>query len=149
MSLCFQVCKAVCFCLASCVLANFLAKMAQPVGLVPYNGKNDFAIWKQKMKCVLIQQKVFKVVDGTLPEDTTQDKIDEMNDLARATIVLNLSDSVIRKVDHEESAAEMWKLLDTLYTETSMSSRMYLLEKLFKFKLDCNAPLFRTLIFVT
>ena len=81
--------------------------MAQPVGLVLYNGKNDFAIWKQKMKCVLIQQKVFKVVDGTLPEDTTQDKIDEMNDLARATIVLNLSDSVIRKVDHEESAVEM------------------------------------------
>ncbi|XP_047943470.1 receptor-like protein 40 [Salvia hispanica] len=40
------------------------------------------------------------------------------------------------KVDHEESAAEMWKLLDTLYTETSMSSRIYLLEKLIKFKLD-------------
>ena len=54
MSLCFLVYKAVCFCLAFCVLANFLAKMAQPVGLVPYNGKNDFAIWKQKMKCVLI-----------------------------------------------------------------------------------------------
>ena len=136
MSLCSQVCKAVCFCLASCVLANFLVKMAQPVGVVPYNGKNDFAIWKQKMKCVLIQQKVFKVVDGTLPDGTAQDKIDEMNELARATIVLNLSDSVIRKVDHEESAADMWKLLDTLYTETSMSSRMYLLEKLFKFKLD-------------
>ena len=37
-----------------------------------------------------------------------------------------------------ESASEMWTKLDTLFTETSMSSRMYLLEKLFKFKFDLS-----------
>ncbi|XP_042056455.1 uncharacterized protein LOC121801050 [Salvia splendens] len=91
-----------------------------------------------KLKCILIQQKVFKAVDGSLPDDTPQEKLDEMNELARAAIVLNLSDFVIRKIDHIESASEMWKHLDTLFTETSMSSRMHLLENLFKFKLDLS-----------
>ena len=60
-----------------------------------------------------------------------------MNELARSTVILNLSDFVIKKVGSIESASEMWTMLDTLFTETSMSSRIYL-EKLFKFKLGLS-----------
>ncbi|XP_042030009.1 uncharacterized protein LOC121776931 [Salvia splendens] len=97
MSLCLIACKIVCSYLAPCVLVKIASKMAQPV---------------------------FKSVDGSLPDDVSQEKLDEMNELARATIILNLSDSVIRKVDHIESASEMWKHIDTLFTETSMSSKI-------------------------
>ncbi|XP_042051286.1 uncharacterized protein LOC121796519 [Salvia splendens] len=75
-------------------------------------------------------------MEGTIPDIEFAKKVAEMNELARSTIILNLSDSVIRKVDSIESASQMWTKLDTLFTETSMPSRMYLLEKLFKFKLD-------------
>ena len=80
--------------------------------------------------------KIFKAVENTIPETGSREKKAEMNELTRLTIILNLSDSVIRKVGNIDFASELWNTLETLYTETSMSSRMSLLEKLFKFKLD-------------
>ena len=109
-----------------------------PFGLIPFNGKNDFNIWKQKLKCVLIQQKVFKAIDEKFSDSDDDAKKAEMNELACSTILLSLSDSVIRKVGVIDNAKDMWDKLDELYTETSMSNRMYLLEKLFKFKLDLS-----------
>ncbi|KAH6770991.1 hypothetical protein C2S52_015794 [Perilla frutescens var. hirtella] len=61
-----------------------------------------------------------------------------MNELACSTIMLNLSDSVIRKMGELSSAKELWDKLEETYTETSFASRMYLLEKLFKFKFDMS-----------
>ncbi|XP_047943402.1 receptor like protein 27-like [Salvia hispanica] len=65
-----------------------------------------------KMKCVLIRQKVFNSVEGNVPDSEPEDKAAEMNELARSTIILNFSDSVIRKVGTIESAFELWEKLD-------------------------------------
>ena len=69
--------------------------MTQPVGIILFNGKNDFVMWKQKIKCVLIQLKIFKAVEGTISPTESAQKVAEMNELASSTIILNLSDSVI------------------------------------------------------
>ena len=127
--------------LLCCVLVSpwFFFNMANlPFGLTPFIGKGDFSIWKQKLKCVLIQQKVYKAVDLSYSDTDTDATRAEMNELACSTIVLSLSDSVIRKVGVIDSAKDLWDKLDDLYTETSLSNRMYLLEKLFKFKLDMS-----------
>ncbi|CAH9067875.1 unnamed protein product [Cuscuta epithymum] len=109
---------------------------ANQYGMLPFNGKTDFDIWKQKIKCVLIQQKVFRAVTGIFLESEDKAKQIEMNETACSTIYLNLSDSVLRKVGILESAKELWEKLDSLYTDTSLPGKLFLLEKFFRFRLD-------------
>ncbi|CAH9145357.1 unnamed protein product, partial [Cuscuta epithymum] len=96
-------------------------------GMAPFNGKSDFSIWKQKIKCILIQQKCFKAVGETYLISDTEEKRAEMNENACSVIYLNLSDSVIRKVGILESAKILWNKLNELYTETSLPNRIFLL----------------------
>ncbi|KAL0298095.1 UNVERIFIED_CONTAM: hypothetical protein Sangu_3161700 [Sesamum angustifolium] len=72
------------------------------------------------MKGILIQQKVFKAIDGKYADTVSDDKKLENDEYAYSSIFLNLSDSVIRKVGKQESAKELWNKLEELYTETSL-----------------------------
>ncbi|CAH9139773.1 unnamed protein product [Cuscuta epithymum] len=107
-------------------------------GMAPFNGKTDFSIWKQKIKCILIQQKSYRAISQTYLTSDTEEKKAEMNESACSIIYLNLSDCVLRKVGILESAKSLWDKLEELYTETSLPSRMFLLEKFFKFRLDMS-----------
>lgn len=68
-----------------------------------FDGKTDFNIRKQKMQCVLVQQRVYKAIDHSYIKAITDAKKTELNDLVYSTIMFNLSDYVIRKVDTFES----------------------------------------------
>ncbi|KAL0403977.1 UNVERIFIED_CONTAM: hypothetical protein Sradi_2038500 [Sesamum radiatum] len=90
------------------------------------------------MKGILIQQKVFKAISDTYPDNATEEKIVKDDEIAYSSIILNLSDSVIRKVGTQDSAKELWKKLEELYTETSLPTKLFLLENFFKYKLDLS-----------
>ncbi|KAL0404019.1 UNVERIFIED_CONTAM: Retrovirus-related Pol polyprotein from transposon TNT 1-94 [Sesamum radiatum] len=90
------------------------------------------------MKGILIQQKVFKAISGAYPDNTSEEKIVEDDEIAYSSIILNLSDTVIRKVGTQNSAKELWEKLEELYTETSLPTKLFLLEKFFKYKLDLS-----------
>ncbi|CAH9141104.1 unnamed protein product [Cuscuta epithymum] len=107
-------------------------------GMLPFNGKTDFDIWKQKIKCVLIQQKVYRAVTGLYLDSEDAAKRDEMNETACSSIYLNLSDSVLRKVGIIDSAKALWDKLDKTYTDTSLPGKLFLLEKFFRFRLDLS-----------
>ncbi|CAH9096504.1 unnamed protein product [Cuscuta epithymum] len=107
-------------------------------GIAPFNGKTDFSIWKQKIKCILIQQKSYRAISETYLASDTEEKKAEMNENACSTIHLNLFDCVLRKVGILESAKSVWNKLEELYNVTSLPNRMFLLEKFFKFRLDMS-----------
>ncbi|KAL0366231.1 UNVERIFIED_CONTAM: hypothetical protein Sradi_3513200 [Sesamum radiatum] len=44
----------------------------------------------------------------------------------------------LRKVGTQNSAKELWEKLEELYTETSLPTKLFLLEKFFKYKLDLS-----------
>ncbi|KAL0430215.1 UNVERIFIED_CONTAM: hypothetical protein Sradi_0647500 [Sesamum radiatum] len=90
------------------------------------------------MKGILIQQKVFKAISGAYPDNASEEKIVEDDEIAYSSIILNLSDIVIRKVGTQNSAKELWEKLEELYTETSLPTKLFLLEKFFKYKLDLS-----------
>ncbi|KAL0435368.1 UNVERIFIED_CONTAM: hypothetical protein Sradi_0244700 [Sesamum radiatum] len=90
------------------------------------------------MKGVLIQQKVFKAIDGRYSENISDENRLENDEFAYSSIILNLSDSVIRKVGNQSSARELWDRLEELYTESSLPSKLFLLEKFFRYKLDLS-----------
>ncbi|KAL0361624.1 UNVERIFIED_CONTAM: Retrovirus-related Pol polyprotein from transposon TNT 1-94 [Sesamum radiatum] len=89
------------------------------------------------MKGILVQQ-VFKAIDGKYSENISDEKRLENDEFAYSSIILNLSDSVIRKVGNQNSAKDLWDKLDELYTESSLPSKLFLLEKFFRYKLDVS-----------
>ncbi|KAL0384957.1 UNVERIFIED_CONTAM: hypothetical protein Sradi_2890000 [Sesamum radiatum] len=112
--------------------------MMSGYNLQVFDEKSDFAIWKQKMKGILIQQKVFKAISGAYPDNASEEKIVEDDEIAYSSIILNLSDTVIRKVGTQNSTKELWEKLEELYTETSLPTKLFLLENFFKYKLDLS-----------
>ena len=50
------------------------------------------------MKGILIQQRVFKAIDGNYLENVSEEKIQENDEFAYSSIILNLSDTVLQKV---------------------------------------------------
>ncbi|KAL0402478.1 UNVERIFIED_CONTAM: Retrovirus-related Pol polyprotein from transposon TNT 1-94 [Sesamum latifolium] len=90
------------------------------------------------MKGILIQQKVFKAIDGKYPENISEEKQLKNDEFAYSSIILNLSDSVIRKVENQKSTRDLWDKLDELYTESSLPSKLILLEKFSRYKLDVS-----------
>ncbi|KAK4397943.1 Retrovirus-related Pol polyprotein from transposon TNT 1-94 [Sesamum angolense] len=81
---------------------------------------------------------VFKAIDGKYADNVSDDKKLENDEYAYSSIILNLSDSVIRKVGKQVSAKMLWDKLEELYTETSLPSKLFLLEKFFRYKLDMS-----------
>ncbi|KAL0456583.1 UNVERIFIED_CONTAM: Retrovirus-related Pol polyprotein from transposon TNT 1-94 [Sesamum latifolium] len=90
------------------------------------------------MKGILIQQKVFKAISGKYPDNASEEKIVEDDEIAYSSIILNLSDFVIRKVGSQNSAIELWEKLEEIYTETSLPTKLFLLKIFFKYKLDLS-----------
>ncbi|KAK6148492.1 hypothetical protein DH2020_019404 [Rehmannia glutinosa] len=89
-----------------------------------------------QMEGIFIQQKCIKAVEGKYGEKDSEELKTELDEYAYCSIILNLSDYVLRKVGKLSSAKELWKKLDELYTDTTLPSKLFLLEIFFRFKLD-------------
>ena len=71
-----------------------------------FDGSGDFGIWRRKVKALLSQQKILKAIESPdkLPECLTVEQKDDMLEMALGTIILNLSDNVLREVNDETTA---------------------------------------------
>ena len=69
------------------------------------------------MRAILVQQKCTRALGGEkdLPEKLSQKENEDMMELAYSTIILNLVDNVLRKVEKEYTAANIWLKLESLY----------------------------------
>lgn len=68
------------------------------------------------MKALLTQQKVAKILfdPSKLPPNLTDYDKEEMQDIAHSTIILHLSDNVLRRVGKIDKAVELWAKLEEL-----------------------------------
>ncbi|MCO5560863.1 hypothetical protein L7F22_014483 [Adiantum nelumboides] len=55
---------------------------------------------------------------------------EEVDELARSTIMLSVSDNLLFNVENEETAWGMWKRLENLYAQQSAASKVYWLKNL-------------------
>ncbi|CAM8984589.1 unnamed protein product [Rhodiola kirilowii] len=102
-----------------------------------FDGKGDFALWKQRMKAILVQMKVAKaLVAGGIPDTVSAADKEEMQEMAYSTLILHLGDKVLREVSKEKTAAAVWLKLESLYMTATLTNRIYLKGKLFGFKID-------------
>lgn len=77
---------------------------------------------KAKIEALLGQHKAIKAIrdPSKMPTTLIEDEIGTMELAARGTLVLNLSDNVLRQVVEEENAFKMWTKLNELYITTNL-----------------------------
>ncbi|MCO5577939.1 hypothetical protein L7F22_031776 [Adiantum nelumboides] len=74
-------------------------------------GAHNFAIWKKQCYNVMLQKKQAKPIkiEGRKPDEIEDEEWEEMDELARSTIMLSVFDSLLFNVENEKSAWGMWK----------------------------------------
>ncbi|KAF5462696.1 hypothetical protein F2P56_018683 [Juglans regia] len=80
-----------------------------------FDGHNNFNLWRVKMKALLRQQGLSNVLDGKVSDDSLTSSREE-EDKAYNTILLSLSNGVLREVADEETASGLWTKLESLDT---------------------------------
>ncbi|KAA0059158.1 Transducin/WD40 repeat-like superfamily protein [Cucumis melo var. makuwa] len=77
-----------------------------------FNGNGDFSLWRKKIRAILVQHKVAKILDEEgLPANITESEKRDMDEMAYSSILLYLSDEVLRLVDEATTTGELWKKL--------------------------------------
>ena len=69
-----------------------------------FSGNNNFTLWKRRMKDLLIQQKVQKVLSSKskMPKTMKNAQWEEMDESVASAIQLNLSDEVLNNINMED-----------------------------------------------
>lgn len=108
-----------------------------------FDGKSDFDLWKVKIKAILGQQKALHALTDPdkLPATLTADDKENMNMTAYGTLILNLSNNVLRQVIDEETPYKIWEKLNKLYQMKDTHNKMFLRERFFTFKMDAGKSL--------
>ncbi|KAL0685084.1 hypothetical protein Bca4012_051932 [Brassica carinata] len=120
-----------------------------------FDGRGYYTMWKEKLMAhldILGLSAALKEEEETQPavsdpkatvEDSKDVKekreaLEEKQRKARSTIVLSVSDMVLRKIKKEKTAASMLNALDQLYMSKALPNRIYLKQKLYSFKMSEN-----------
>ena len=95
-------------------------------------GTKNYDIWQTQCYNVLLQKKQHRPIkeNGVRLVTITQEAWDEMDELARSTIMLSVADSLLFSIREEQTSWKMWVRLKELYAQQSASSKIYWLKKL-------------------
>ncbi|PNX56912.1 cytochrome p450 [Trifolium pratense] len=108
-----------------------------------FTSKNDFGLWKVKVRAILTQQKCLEALLGILnmPNTLSNAEKNEMNDKALSVIILCLADNVLNEVAEEKIVAALWTKLDALYMTKPFAHKQCLKERRGQgFHLLCALP---------
>ncbi|KAH9779278.1 hypothetical protein KPL71_007667 [Citrus sinensis] len=110
-----------------------------------FNGENDFYLWSLKMRAILIQQGLDSALENKEDQIGKKEKLEgssslggdmrSINNKAHNTIILHLSDEVLREVVKEKSASGLWSKLEELFLKKSLAKRLYMKRKLYTFSM--------------
>lgn len=108
-----------------------------------FDGNGDFRLWQVKMQPVLVD----KGLDITLEEvdsdlaSISKEELKTIDKKALAALCLALVDNVLRQVCEGKSAKALWKKLEPLYLDKSVSSRFYIMMRLFRMRMQEGTPI--------
>ncbi|RVW60777.1 Retrovirus-related Pol polyprotein from transposon TNT 1-94 [Vitis vinifera] len=102
-----------------------------------FTGKNDFGLWRLKMRALLVQQGLQDALLGkkNLPSTMQEKQKIELLEETHSAIILSLGDTMLREVAKAKSAAELWLKLESLYMTKSLANRLHKKIKLYTFKM--------------
>ena len=116
-------------------MASFLSESSL-FNIKKLDGTN-FPFWKEQIYNVLVQKKQVKPIKlmGVKPEAMGREDWEDLDELARSTIMLTLSKSVYFNVKDTKTSHELWEKLCDLYEQKSAASQVYWLKQLVDLKM--------------
>ncbi|KAK3421028.1 hypothetical protein EUGRSUZ_G01734 [Eucalyptus grandis] len=93
--------------------------------VVPFDGQNNFRLWRIMMQALLHRVGSVKTLDWNYPNDMTTIEIEDMEERMYSTIQLLLSDKVLHEILDEETILELWNKLESLYMKKSLPIRLF------------------------
>eukprot|EP00253_Pinus_taeda_P033001 PITA_33001 len=100
-----------------------------------FNGQS-FELWKLKMDYLLVDKDQWIAVDpGTKPTRVSDEEWKKLDQKAKSTIRLCVSDSVLLNVSEEATAKALWDKLRTLYQSKSLVNKLFLEKKLYNLRM--------------
>ncbi|KAH9753276.1 hypothetical protein KPL71_015010 [Citrus sinensis] len=115
------------------------------IDLKKFNGDNDFYLWSLKMRAILIQQGLDSALDDEQDPMAKKEKGEGssslgrdqriINNKAHSTIILHISDEVLREVSKERSASGLWAKLEEMFLKKSLAKRLYMKMRLYTFSM--------------
>ena len=79
--------------------------------------------------------------ESKCPTTLTSLQRSEMKKSAYNTLYLYLANNILWEVDDLEDPFEIWKMLDDLYLTKTLPNKIYLLKRIFAFKMDSSKVL--------
>jgi len=123
------------------------------VEMEKFDGHGDYTLWKEKLMAhmdllglTVALRETQSVSDPLESEEEGKESekgdkealMEEKRQKARSTIVLSVSDQVLRKSKKEKTAPSMLEALDKLYMSKALPNRIYLKQKLYSYKMQEN-----------
>ncbi|GBN12713.1 Retrovirus-related Pol polyprotein from transposon TNT 1-94 [Araneus ventricosus] len=96
---------------------------------------NNYSVWKFKMEMILIKEDLFHLIEDDTPSQPDEKYI-KKDRQARAIINLCIEDSQIIHIKYETTAKATWNNLKTIHERSNLSSKLFLLRKLYATKMS-------------
>lgn len=110
--------------------------MASKFEVTKFDGTGNFGLWQTRVKDLLAQQGILKVLSGKQPAKVDDDKWEEMQQQATATIRLCLNDRIMYTVMEESDPEKIWKKLGDQFMSKTLTQKVYLKQKLYGLKMQ-------------
>jgi hypothetical protein len=93
-----------------------------------FGSKNSFALWKLKMRDMLVKQGLQNAFVGKTkkPTSMTDEDWEDLGARALTTIHLCLEYEVLFNISKEETKTCLWNRLETLYMTKSLTNKYFL-----------------------
>ncbi|MCO5598415.1 hypothetical protein L7F22_052510 [Adiantum nelumboides] len=96
-----------------------------------FDGTN-FAIWKQRMLDVLINEDLIVPLRESKEDAYIDDQWEDLNERAMAAICLHLGESIYFTIMDKTTAKELWDALCAAWNGKSVSNKVFLMKKLMR-----------------
>jgi hypothetical protein len=103
--------------------------------VMKFDGSDNFGLWQRRVKDLLVQQGMVKMLYGSKLERMANIDWKELEAKAMATILLCLGDDVMYHVMDEESPTVIWLKLESWYMSNSLTNKLYLKQWLYGLKM--------------
>jgi len=101
-----------------------MASMASKFEVVRFDGTGNFGLWQTRVKDLLAQQGISKALNEKKPAKVDDDKWEEMQAQACATIRLCLTDQIMYHVMDITSPKKIWDKLEEQFMSKTLTQKL-------------------------
>ena len=85
-----------------------MASSSFKIDFEKYDGKKNFTLWQQRVKDLLVQQRIYKVLGKGRPKKISEEDWKKLEEIVFSTIRMCLADQVLSEVCSKTMAKGLW-----------------------------------------